>query len=204
MQPGPWKQTSQNQTNTVCGISLVLLFRRFDGASSVVQGIPAACVRAQMPSDGGLTLTCEDNWPDSSWYPLTASDQSLGLIIQHLHLVNSRQWGATSESPWVFKVFTLTLYANLPETVSRCYRWAWYLLGNYHIAWKLAALSFIIQLCTWAKQLLAPARSAGGLADNTSMAERAHWGSPGHWGWHPSIFSSRLWSKGVTEYLSHN
>lgn len=35
------------------------------------------------------------------------------------------------------------------------------------------------------------------------MAERAHWGSPGHWGWHPSIFSSKLWSKGVTEYLSH-
>lgn len=95
--------------------SLVLLFWRFDGASSVVQGIPAACVRAQLPSDGGLTLTCEDYWPDSSWYPLTASDQSLGLIIQHLHLVNSKQWGATLESPWVFKVFTLTLYASLQE-----------------------------------------------------------------------------------------
>lgn len=80
----------------------ILLVWRSDVMSSVVQGIPAACVRARLPCDGGPMLTGENYWPASSWCPLTASDQPRQLIIQHLRSDDSTQRGTTLESPWVF------------------------------------------------------------------------------------------------------
>lgn len=84
------KRKAKTKTKTVCGISSILLLRRSDAESSVVRDIPAACVRAQLPSDGGPMLTGENYWQDSSWCPLTASDQSRQLIIQHLPSDSSR------------------------------------------------------------------------------------------------------------------
>lgn len=136
--------------NTVCEICVIVLCWGSDTASVVVvHARTATCVHAQPPSDVVHMLTGENHWQDSRWCPLTAFYQSLPLITRHFHLDNSQPRGATLESPWVFKVFTLTLHASVHKV-----RLLVDNKGRLDTCWviiirlgMLAAPCFIIQLC---------------------------------------------------------